>query len=459
MKLGIVILAAGQGTRMKSDLPKVLHRLGDRPLLQHVIDTARRLDPERIVVVYGHGGDRVRQAIPGEDLAWAEQAAQLGTGHALAQALPRLEGVDRVLVLYGDVPLIRAETLQRLIEAAGEEGLGLLTVNLADPTGYGRIQRNAEGAVACIVEQKDASPEQLAICEVNTGIMLLPRARLDHWLGSLSNDNAQGEYYLTDVLAMAVAEGLPVAVAQPDSPVEAEGVNDRLQLANLERALQRRQAEALLRAGLGMRDPARFDLRGRLEHGRDCELDVNVVIEGEVSLGDRVRVGANCVLRDCRIGDDVVLLENCVIEQAEIGAGCRVGPFSRLRPGARLLGDNHVGNFVEIKNSVVGEGSKINHLSYVGDSEIGRGVNVGAGTITCNYDGANKHRTLIGDDAFIGSNTALVAPVVIGPGATIGAGSVITREAPAGQLTLTRARQTTVEGWQRPRKKPRGEQA
>ncbi|RMG34409.1 MAG: UDP-N-acetylglucosamine diphosphorylase/glucosamine-1-phosphate N-acetyltransferase [Gammaproteobacteria bacterium] len=454
MTLGIVILAAGQGTRMKSDLPKVLHTLGDRPLLQHVIDTARQVAPERIVVVYGHGGDQVREAVPDADLLWAEQAAQLGTGHAVAQAMPQLEGMDRILVLYGDVPLIRAETLQRLIDCAGD-GLGLLTVTLDDPTGYGRIQRDADGEVQCIVEQKDASPEQQTICEVNTGIMVLPGARLAQWLGRLSNDNAQGEYYLTDILAMAVSEGIPVAVTQPDEAVEAEGVNNRLQLAALERALQRRQAERLLLAGLGMRDPARFDLRGSLAHGRDCVLDVNVVIEGDVVLGDRVRIGPNCVLRNCRIDDDVELLENCVIESAHIGAGSRVGPFSRLRPGAHLVGGNHVGNFVEIKNAVIGEGSKVNHLTYVGDADIGRRVNVGAGTITCNYDGANKHRTVIGDDAFIGSNTALVAPVTVGPGATIGAGSVITRDAPEGQLTLTRARQTTVEGWERPRKKPK----
>ncbi len=454
MTLGIVILAAGQGTRMKSDLPKVLHTLGDRPLLQHVIDTARRVDPDRIVVVYGHGGEQVREAIPDDDLLWAEQAAQLGTGHAVAQAMPQLEGMDRILVLYGDVPLIRAETLQRLIDRAGD-GLGLLTVTLAEPTGYGRIQRDANGDVQCIVEQKDASPEQQAICEVNTGIMLLPGARLAHWLGQLSNNNAQGEYYLTDILAMAVNQGVPVAVTQPEEDVEAEGVNNRLQLAALERALQQRQAEALLLAGLGMRDPARFDLRGSLAHGRDCLLDVNVVIEGEVVLGNRVRIGPNCVLRDCRIDDDVELLENCVVESAHIGAGSRVGPFSRLRPGAHLTGKNHVGNFVEIKNAVIGEGSKVNHLTYVGDADIGRGVNVGAGTITCNYDGANKHRTVIEDEAFIGSNTALVAPVTVGKGATIGAGSVVTRDAPEGQLTLTRARQATIGGWQRPQKKPK----
>ena len=452
MSLGIVILAAGQGTRMKSGLPKVLHTLAGRPLLQHVIDTARQLDPERIVVIHGHGGELVRQAIPGDDLVWAEQAEQLGTGHAVAQAMPHLEDVDQVLVLYGDVPLVTQATLRRLMACAGD-GFGLLTVTLNDPTGYGRVERDGGGGVRCIVEQKDATDEQLDICEVNTGIMLLPRDRLREWLGRLGNDNAQGEYYLTDVLGMAVEEGVPVAVAQPDDPVEAEGVNNRSQLAALERALQRRQAEALMLDGLTLRDPQRFDLRGSLRHGRDCTIDVNVIIEGKVVLGDRVQIGANTVLRDCRVHDGVRILENCVIEEAEIGRDSRVGPFSRLRPGARLLGANHVGNFVEIKKSDVGEGSKVNHLTYIGDTEMGTGVNIGAGTITCNYDGANKHRTIIGDNAFVGSNAALVAPVTIGAGATIGAGSVIGRDAPEGKLTLARARQVTIEGWQRPAKK------
>ncbi len=454
MKLGIVILAAGQGTRMKSSLPKVLHTLADRPLLQHVIDTARALDPQHIVVVFGHGGEQVRDAIPGEDLVWAEQAEQLGTGHALEQAMPHLDGVDQVLVLYGDVPLITHATLAELIaEAAG--GFGLLTVTLDDPSGYGRIQRDGNGAVHSIVEQKDATPEQLLIQEINTGIMSLPAERLRAWLERLENDNAQGEFYLTDVLAMAVAEQVPLAVVHPGDRVEAEGVNNRAQLATLERALQWRQAEQLMLQGLTLRDPARVDVRGTLRHGRDCVLDVNVIVEGEVILGDNVRVGANSVLRDSRIHDDVHILENCVIEQAQIGAGSRVGPFSRLRPGANLAGHNHVGNFVEIKQSEIGEGSKVNHLSYVGDSDIGAGVNMGAGTITCNYDGANKHRTVIGDSAFIGSNTALVAPVTVGAGATIGAGSVIGKDAPAGQLTLTRARQTTIPSWQRPAKTPK----
>ena len=452
MALGVVILAAGQGTRMQSSLPKVLHTLAHRPLLQHVIDTARALDPERIVVVYGHGGAQVRAACPDTDLVWAEQPQQLGTGHAVQQAIPHLDGLDQVLVLYGDVPLIRSETLQRLLTEAGS-GFGLLTVELDDPSGYGRVERDAQGQVLHIVEQKDASPDQQRIREINTGIMAIPESRLHTWLGQLENNNAQGEYYLTDVLAMAVIEGMQIAVTQPADPLEAEGVNNKRQLAALERAWQARQAERLMDAGLTLRDPARFDLRGTLRHGRDCVIDVNVIVEGEVSLGEHVQVGANTVLRNVRIGDNVTILENCVLEDAFVGAASRIGPFSRLRPGAELVGGAHVGNFVEIKQSVIGQGSKVNHLSYVGDSDIGSGVNIGAGTITCNYDGANKHKTVIGDDAFIGSNTALVAPVEVGAGATIGAGSVIGKDAPAGQLTLTRARQVSVATWQRPRKK------
>jgi bifunctional UDP-N-acetylglucosamine pyrophosphorylase/glucosamine-1-phosphate N-acetyltransferase len=370
------------------------------------------------------------------------------------QALPLLDDVDRVLVLYGDVPLITRKTLARLIEHAAD-GLGLLTVTLDDPAGYGRIVRDDTGKVVRIVEQKDARPEEQAIREINTGIMLVGAAPLRAWLGRLSNDNVQGEYYLTDIIAMAVADGVEVHVTQPDRAVEAEGVNNRLQLAALERAYQRARAEELLLAGVTLADPQRFDLRGRLRHGRDISIDINVILEGEVVLGDRVRIGANSVLRNVTVADDVEILENCLLEDAEIGPGSRVGPFSRLRPGVRLLGGAHIGNFVEIKQAEIGLGSKVNHLSYVGDARIGAGVNVGAGTITCNYDGANKHRTLIGDGAFIGSNTALVAPVEVGQGATIGAGSVIGREAPADKLTLTRAPQVTVEGWQRPVKKPK----
>jgi bifunctional UDP-N-acetylglucosamine pyrophosphorylase/glucosamine-1-phosphate N-acetyltransferase len=451
MSLGIVILAAGQGTRMRSALPKVLHPIAGRPMLAHVIATARSLAPERIVVVYGHGGEQVRAAFPDAALAWAEQAEQLGTGHAVQQALPLLAGLDRVLVLYGDVPLIRTQTLQRLLLVAGEQ-VGLLTMNLPDPTGYGRILRAADGAVTAIVEHKDASDSQRAIREVNTGILALPAARLADWLGALSSDNAQGEYYLTDLIGMAVAEGMAVETAQPADPIEAEGVNNRAQQATLERAWQRRAAETLMAEGVSFADPARFDLRGTLRCGRDVSIDVNVIVQGDVVLGDRVHVGPNTVLREVEVGDDVLIMENCVLEGATVGPGSRIGPFARLRPGAALVGQAHIGNFVEVKKSTIGLGSKINHLSYVGDSQVGSGVNVGAGTITCNYDGANKHTTVIGDHAFIGSNTALVAPVTVGEGATIGAGSVIGKDAPADKLTLSRAKQVTIDGWQRPQK-------
>jgi len=452
MRLGVVILAAGQGTRMRSDLPKVLHRLAGKPLLGHVIDCARSLSPDEIVVVYGHGGEQVRAEFAGRaDLRWAEQAQQLGTGHALQQAMPQLRTADQVLVLYGDVPLTRPETLRELVEATAH-GFGLLTVTLDDPSGYGRIVRNEGGRVQHIVEQKDAGPEELTIREVNTGIMCMPREALARWLGRLSNSNAQGEYYLTDVLAMAVAEGFDIQVRQPASVREAEGVNNRLQLALLERAHQQDLAAQLMLDGVTLRDPARIDIRGSVAHGRDVEIDVNVLLEGHVVLGDRVRIGANCVVRDAAIGNDVEILENSVIEHAHIGAGSRIGPFARLRPGAELVGGAHIGNFVEIKKSVIGQGSKVNHLSYIGDTEIGAGVNIGAGTITCNYDGANKHKTVIADHAFIGSNTALVAPVTVGANATIGAGSVISKDAPEDKLTLTRAKQVSLD-WQRPKKK------
>ncbi|MBT8430231.1 MAG: bifunctional UDP-N-acetylglucosamine diphosphorylase/glucosamine-1-phosphate N-acetyltransferase GlmU [Gammaproteobacteria bacterium] len=452
MGIGVVILAAGQGTRMKSAMPKVMHRLSGKPLLGHVIDYARALSPAEIVVVYGHGGEQLREAFAGQhDLRWAEQAEQLGTGHAVQQAIPLLQASDQVLVLYGDVPLTRPETLRELVKIAGQ-GFGLLTVNLGDPTGYGRIVRDPAGRVLRIVEQKDAGPDELAIDEINTGIMLMPLHNLERWLGGLSNSNAQGEYYLTDVLAMAVAEGFDIQVGQPESPLEAEGVNNRLQLATLERAFQKRLTDRLMLDGVTLRDPARIDIRGELQHGQDVEIDFNVLLEGRVTLGDRVRIGANCVLRNMEVGDDVEIFDNCVLEEAKVGPGSSIGPFARLRPGAELIGGAHIGNFVEIKKSQVGKGSKVNHLSYIGDTEIGEGVNIGAGTITCNYDGANKHRTLIGDRAFIGSNTALVAPVEVGRDATIGAGSVIGKDAPENKLTLTRAKQVSLN-WQRPTKK------
>ena len=452
MQLGIVILAAGQGTRMKSALPKVLHPLAGRPLLAHVLDTAAALAPMRTVVVYGHGGEQVPSTFAQrDDVVWVEQTPQLGTGHAVQQAVPHLGGCDGVLVLYGDVPLVEIDTLRALL--ARPEPVTLLSVRLADPTGYGRIVRDGGGRVRRIVEQKDATEEERAIEEVNTGIMVLDGARLPDWLDRLSNTNAQGEYYLTDVIAMAVGDGLAVEAVAAADAMEVAGINDRAQLAQMERAFQRRTAEALMRAGVTLADPTRFDLRGTLRHGRDVAIDVNVILEGEVVLGDDVTIGPNTVLRDVAVADGVQVLANCVIEEAWIGPGSRVGPFSRIRPGTRLEGHAHVGNFVEIKKSEVGLGSKVNHLTYVGDATIGRDVNVGAGTITCNYDGANKHRTVIGDRAFIGSNTALVAPIAVGEGATIGAGTTLTRDAPPETLTVARAKQATIAGWKRPVKK------
>ncbi|MET0100695.1 MAG: bifunctional UDP-N-acetylglucosamine diphosphorylase/glucosamine-1-phosphate N-acetyltransferase GlmU [Sedimenticola sp.] len=455
MKLGVVILAAGKGTRMKSALPKVLHSLAGRPLVSHVIGTARELGAEKIAVVYGHGGELVPRSMNDPDLAWVEQAEQLGTGHAVEQALPAMSGMDRVLVLYGDVPLTARSTLSTLIDVASDTELALLTVDLDDPTGYGRIVRDDQGNPVRIVEQKDASEEELGINEVNTGILVADGAKLNAWIDRLENENAQGEFYLTDIVAMAVAEGIEVHSAQPANVHEVMGVNDRVQLAELERHYQRANAERLMREGVTLYDPGRFDLRGSLKAGSDVVIDVNVVIEGDVTLGSNVTVGANTVLRNVTVGDNTVILENCVLEDASVGADSRIGPFSRLRPGARLVGGAHVGNFVEIKNAVVGLGSKVNHLTYVGDAEVGEGVNVGAGTITCNYDGANKHKTVIGDGAFIGSNTALVAPVTVGEGATIGAGSVISKDAPAEKLTVERGRQITLNNWQRPLKKPK----
>jgi bifunctional UDP-N-acetylglucosamine pyrophosphorylase/glucosamine-1-phosphate N-acetyltransferase len=451
MTLAVVILAAGKGTRMKSSMPKVLHPLAHKPLVQHVIDTARSLDPSQIVVVYGHGGDQVREVVIDADLSWAEQAEQLGTGHAVQQAMPHIKEADRVLVLYGDVPLTSAETLRELLDQAGK-GMGLLTINLDDPSGYGRIVRDDKGAVERIVEQKDANADELAIQEVNTGIMVFPGEKLSGWLNGLSNNNAQGEYYLTDLLAMAVSDGVSIAVTQPEHQFEADGVNNKLQLAELERAYQRLQADRLMTDGVLLRDPNRFDLRGSLTHGTDCEIDINVIIEGNVTLGNNVKIGANVVLRNVSIGDNTVVVENCIFDNATVGADCTIGPFSRLRPGADLIGGAHIGNFVEIKKSVVGLGSKVNHLTYIGDSQIGAGVNIGAGTITCNYDGANKHTTVIGDNAFIGSNSALVAPVTIGKGATIGAGSVIRKDTPDDKLTLSGGKQVTIENWERPKK-------
>ncbi len=455
MKLGVAILAAGKGTRMRSALPKVLHPLAGRPLLRHVLDAADALGAARICTVYGHGGEQVPMAFADADCAWAEQAERLGTGHAVQQALPALDGMERVLVLYGDVPLIEAETLNRLIADSAHTDLGLLTMTLSDPTGYGRIVRDASGKVERIVEHKDATEEERRITEVNTGIIVADRARLADWLSRVSNDNVQREYYLTDVIGLATSEGVHVVTAEPEAPEEVAGVNDRAQLAELERYHQRRVAECLMRGGTTLVDPARIDVRGILECERDVFLDVNLVCEGRVRIDADVRIGPNCILKDCEIGHGSEVLANSIIEGAKVGAGARIGPFARLRPGADVGRGCHIGNFVEIKKSKVADGSKINHLSYIGDADIGSGVNVGAGTITCNYDGANKHRTVIGDGAFIGSNAALVAPVEIGAGATIGAGSVVNRAAPPEQLTLARAPQKSIRGWRRPVKEPK----
>ncbi|RAS13858.1 UDP-N-acetylglucosamine pyrophosphorylase /glucosamine-1-phosphate N-acetyltransferase [Microvirgula sp. AG722] len=450
--LSTVILAAGRGKRMYSDLPKVLHPIGGQPMLGRVITTARQLTPDALVVVYGHGGERVRETFAGDsDLRWAEQAQQLGTGHALKMAMPHLPADGQVLVLYGDVPLIQAETLRRLATAAGS-GVGLLVDTLDDPTGYGRIVRDAHGRVSGIVEQKDASAAQLAIREINTGILVLPAARLAGWLNELGNDNVQGEYYLTDVIALAVRDDVAVTTLAVPASWQAAGVNAKRQLAELERIFQREQANALLDQGVTLLDPSRFDLRGELQCGRDVSIDVGCVFEGRVTLGDGVHIGAHCVLRNVSLAAGCEVQPFSHLDGASVGEGARIGPYARLRPGAELAGHVHVGNFVEIKKSRVGEGSKVNHLTYIGDSDIGRGVNVGAGTVTCNYDGVNKFRTVVEDNAFIGSGTMLVAPVRIEQGATIGAGSVITRTAPTGALTLARAKQMTLSGWQRPKK-------
>lgn len=452
--LDVVILAAGKGTRMRSSLPKVLHRLAGRPLLEHVVRSAEALKPGCIHVVYGHGGEQVPEQLKHLAVRWIKQEPQLGTGHAVQQAMPGITG-QTLLILYGDVPLTRIDTLRTLLQAADKSGMALLTAELADPTGYGRIVRDAAGKVVRNVEHKDASEAERHLREVNTGILVAPVARLKQWLAALSNKNVQGEYYLTDVIGMAVREGQEIGTTRPQADWEILGVNSKTQLAELERTHQRNQALALMEQGVTLMDPARFDLRGSLTCGQDVTIDVNVVIEGEVTIGDRVQIGPNNVLRHCKIGADTVVQPNCVIENAEIGADCRIGPFARIRPETRIADHAHIGNFVEIKKSAIGLGSKVNHLTYVGDSTIGKDVNIGAGTITANYDGANKHQTRIEDNASIGSNCVLIAPVTIGAGATIGAGSVISKDAPGGELTLSRAKQTTVPGWKRPTKKPK----
>ena len=451
----VIVLAAGKGTRMNSALPKVLQPLAGRPMLAHVLDTARQLGSTRICVVYGHGGEVVRERLDAPDLAWALQEPQLGTGHAAQQALPQLADDGIALVLYGDVPLIGQATLGRLVAAAGERRLALLTVELIDPTGYGRIIRDGQGRVQRIVEQKDASPEELQVREVNTGILVAPIARLRGWLSQLSNDNAQGEYYLTDIIGMAVADDVEVVAERPDHVSETLGVNNKAQLAELERIHQRDIAERLMAGGVTLLDPARIDVRGTLNCGRDVEIDVNCVFEGEVTLADGVRIGAHCVVRNARLGAGTRLAPFSHVEDTVTGKACVIGPYARTRPGTELADDVHLGNFVEVKNSKVASHSKANHLAYVGDADVGERVNIGAGTITCNYDGANKYRTVIEDDAFIGSDTQLVAPVTVGKGATLGAGTTLSRDAPAGQLTVSRARQTTIPGWKRPVKNPK----
>jgi bifunctional UDP-N-acetylglucosamine pyrophosphorylase / glucosamine-1-phosphate N-acetyltransferase len=448
--LSVVILAAGQGKRMKSDLPKVLQPLAGRALLSHVLDTAKALNAAAVHVVYGHGGDRVREQLADEPVSWTLQAEQLGTGHAVAQAIPAIPDDHHVLVLYGDVPLVKADTLRQLIARSTEKSLGLLTVILKDPSGYGRIVRDNAGNVVRIVEQKDANTKERAINEVNTGLMAMPARSLRKWLAALKNDNAQGEYYLTDIIVMAVRDGMKIDAVVAGSETEVMGVNDKVQLAQLEHALRIERANELMLNGATLVDPARTDIRGTVTVGRDVFIDVNSVFVGDVVLGDRVRIGPNCFLRNCRIDADTEIHPNCIVDQSSIGPGCSIGPFARIRPDSVLHDHVHIGNFVEVKKSEVGSGSKANHLTYLGDATIGSKVNVGAGTVTVNYDGVNKHRTEIGDGAFIGSGSMLVAPVKVGANANTGAGSTITRDAPAGKLTLARARQVTIEGWQRP---------
>ena len=452
MGLSTIILAAGQGTRMRSDLPKVLQLLAGRPLLEHVLGLVRELGATDIAVVYGHGGAAVQAACEGGDLRWELQADQLGTGHAVRQAAPAIPDENQAMILYGDVPLLTASTLSRLISATAADEVSVLTVEMDDPTGYGRIIRD-DGNVLASIEEKDATDEQRAVTEINTGVMIAPGAKLKQWLDAIDNDNAQGEYYLTDVVALAVKDGVNVNGIKADNGTEVMGINDKKQLAEAERALQARLVDELMTQGVGFADPTRVDIRGTLTCGKDVFIDVNAVFEGDVHLGDGSHVESNNLIRDSRLGTNTVVHSNCHIEGASTGNSCEIGPFARLRPGAELANNIKIGNFVEVKKSTIADGSKANHLSYIGDAEIGTGVNIGAGTITCNYDGVNKHKTIIGDNASIGSNVNLVAPVEVGSGATIGAGSTITRAAPADELTLERAKQTTIKGWKKPVKK------
>lgn len=451
MSTSVIILAAGKGTRMRSHLPKVLQPLAGRPLLGHVIETAKKLQAENIITIYGHGGQLVQDAFVEEKIQWVEQVEQLGTGHAVQMTLPVLPKEGISLILYGDVPLVRQQTLEQLLEASRETGIGMITLTVENPAGYGRIVRES-GKIQAIVEHKDASDEQRLINEINTGIYCVSNAKLHQWLPQLSNDNVQGEYYLTDIVAMAVADGLEIASIQPELAFEVEGINDRLQLSALERDFQQQQAKDLMQQGVHLIDSSRFDLRGTLKAGQDVRIDINVIIEGDCELGDFVEIGAGCVLKNTKIAAGTKVQPYSVFENAVVGENTQIGPFARLRPGAKLGNDVHIGNFVEVKNTSIGTGSKANHFTYLGDAEVGENSNIGAGTITCNYDGANKHKTIIGNEAFVGSNSSLVAPVRIGNGATVGAGSVITRDVEDYSLAFERAKQLSKENYQRPQK-------
>jgi bifunctional UDP-N-acetylglucosamine pyrophosphorylase/glucosamine-1-phosphate N-acetyltransferase len=451
MKVTTIILAAGKGTRMRSELPKILHKIANRSLLQHVYDMSKHLENNDIKIVYGHGADLVRETLKNLDASWIEQKEQLGTGHAVQQVKDQIDDTDTVLILYGDVPLLKLSTVRLLLADVSNESLALLTVNLANPKGYGRVVRSSSGQVTKIVEEKDSTDAEKLIREVNTGIMAVQGFKLKNWLNQLKNTNAQGEYYLTDIIEMAVAENIAIVTSQPETEDEVLGVNNRIQLSHLERVYQTEQAHLLMEQGVTLKDPARFDLRGSIDElGHDIDIDINVILEGKNSIGSNVSIGANTQIKNSVIGDYVEILANCVIENAVIGQGSRIGPFARIRPETVLANDVHIGNFVEIKKSSVATGSKINHLSYIGDTTVGSKVNIGAGTITCNYDGVNKFRTVIEDGAFIGSDTQLVAPVTIGKNATIGAGSTITKDSPENQLTLSRVKQMSISGWQRP---------
>jgi bifunctional UDP-N-acetylglucosamine pyrophosphorylase / glucosamine-1-phosphate N-acetyltransferase len=454
MNITTVILAAGKGTRMRSDIPKVMHKIAGKPLVEHVYDMCQQLGNGNIKIVYGHGGELVKQSLSHLAANWVEQKEQKGTGHAVQQVVDQIPDQDAVLILYGDVPLLKLDTVKTLLSNVSDKTMGLLTMELSNPKGYGRIVRNDANDVQKIVEEKDASTQEKLITEVNTGIMAVKGYQLKSWLGRLQNNNAQGEFYLTDIIEMAVEAKIAVITNQPHNEDEVLGVNNRIQLSHLERVYQQEQAYYLMEQGVTLSDPNRFDLRGKFASlGQDIEIDINVILEGTNTIGSHVRIGANTHIKNSKIGDNVIILDNCVIEDAVIGVGSRIGPFARLRPGTVLADHVHVGNFVEIKKTTVAEGSKINHLSYVGDAVIGSGVNIGAGTITCNYDGVNKFKTIIEDGAFIGSDTQLVAPVTVGKNATIGAGSTVTKDCPADQLTLSRVKQFVISGWQRPIKK------